>query len=359
MSRARSHKCLSVADWPLADREAWRIACDDSDEFSAGGIAGGWAPRSRQNAELAYGRLIGFLRRHQRLNAVDRVGQRLVLEDLQELGYELSSQLAPYTVRGIYSSLGMAVRAMDPSADRRILNQIAARLARTARSVRNISGNLLTPQELVAIGVAMMEEAESNVRHSWRRASIYRDGLLIMFMALCPLRPGAVSEMQLGTNLIVDGDKVVIRFPAQEKKKRRVEDVPVPKSVADRFRRYIALYRPMFPRPSPCHADAVWLSRNGLPLSRDSLSKRIKERTARRTGKRFTAHMFRHASASHIVDVAPEQARMVVGVLGHSGFRTAQQHYIKGQQLTAVRYYQRAVSDLQKRGRKKGGGCQP
>jgi integrase len=51
----------------------------------------------------------------------------------------------------------------------------------------------------------------------------------------------------------------------------------------------------------------------------------------RRTGKRFTAHMFRHACATYIVDVVPEQARMVVGALGHSGFRTGQRHYIKGQ----------------------------
>jgi site-specific recombinase XerC len=105
----------------------------------------------------------------------------------------------------------------------------------------------------------------------------------------------------------------------------------------------------MFPPPASHHADALWLSRNGFALDRDDISKRIKERLGRRTGKRFTAHMFRHASASYIVDAAPAQARMVVGVLGHSGFRTAQEHYIKGQQHTAVRDYQRAVTDLLKR----------
>ena len=103
---------------------------------------------------------------------------------------------------------------------------------------------------------------------------------------------------------------------------------------------------PTFPVPAPQHAQALWLSRSGRPLDRDSISKRIKERLGRRTGKRFTAHMFRHASASYIVEVAPAQARMVVGVLGHSGFRTAQDHYIKGQQHTAVRSYQEAIVDL-------------
>jgi hypothetical protein len=62
--------------------------------------------------------------------------------------------------------------------------------------------------------------------------------------------------------------------------------------------------------------------------------------------------MFRHACASYIVDIAPEQALMVAGVLGHAGFRTAQRHYIKGQQHIAVRKYQEAVRAVMRRGRR-------
>lgn len=91
---------------------------------------------------------------------------------------------------------------------------------------------------------------------------------------------------------------------------------------------------------------------NGNPLDRDGLSKRIKERLARRAGKRFSAHMFRHSGATYIVDTSPECALMVAGMLGHSGFRTAQHHYIKGQQHMAVVKYQEAAKDLIKRGRR-------
>jgi hypothetical protein len=213
MPGARSHKALPVAEWPDLDREAWRRASMSGDEFSVSGIAARWAPRSRENAELAYGRLLGFLLRRGHLRSAQSVGERLVLEELREFGYELSGQLAPYTVCGIFASLGMAIKAMDPTADRRHLNQIIARLGRTAKSVRDISGNLLRPTELKAIGVAMMDEAEKQSRLSWRRASLYRDGLLTMFMALCPLRPGAVSELRIGVNVIIDGDRVAVRLP--------------------------------------------------------------------------------------------------------------------------------------------------
>jgi integrase len=223
----------------------------------------------------------------------------------------------------------MAFKAMAPTANRSLLNRIDSRLSQTAKSVRDITGNLLSPKELVEIGTEMMDEAEAQTRHSWRRASLYRDGLLTMFMALCPLRAGAVSEMRLGYNVVIGRDGVSVRLPPAERKKRRLEDVPLPADLARRILRYISHYRGMFPAPEPEHADALWLSRNGLPLDRDDISKRIKERMGRRTGKRFTAHMFRHACATFIVDVVPELAH------------------------TAVRKYQGAVSDLLKRRRRR------
>jgi integrase len=353
MSAARSHKPLPVAEWPRTDRDAWSKATAAGDEFSDSGIAARWAPRTQQNAELAYGRLLGFLRGKRRLKPVRRVGERLVPDNLCRLGYELSSQLAPYTVLGIFASLGVAFKAMDPAADRRVLNTSISRLAQAVKSTRDISGNLLSPRELVAIGRSIMEEAEKQTRHSWRSASLYRDGLLTMFMALCPLRPGAVSEMQIGIHLIVEGGSVTVQLPPAERKKRRPEDVPFTDELARRFLRYLTHYRPMFPAPVPEHAQALWLSRNGLPLDRDKLSRRIKERIGSRSGKRFTAHMFRHPCATYIVDVAPERALMIAGVLGHAGFRTAQRHYIKGQQHMALIKYQEAVRHLTRRGRSK------
>jgi integrase len=341
------------------DYEAWKKANEPGDEFTESGIAARWAPRSRENAELAYGRLLGFLLRAGRLGTVQRVGERLVLDDLRDLGYELSRQLAPYTVRGVYSGLEMAFRAMDPGSDRRQLSQILARLTRAAKSVRDIRGNLLSPRELVAIGTGMMDEAETQAT-TWCQASLYRDGLLTMFMALCPLRAGAVSEMQIGLNIVVEDDRVIVRFPPAERKKRRIEDVPLPEALAKRFLRYMSHYRPMLQAPAPRHSNALWLSRRGAPLDRDYISTRFKKHLGRITGKRFTAHMFRHACATYIVDASPEKARMVVGVLGHTGFRTGQRHYIKGQQHAAVRKHQSAVADLMKRsarGSRKRGSC--
>jgi integrase len=161
------------------------------------------------------------------------------------------------------------------------------------------------------------------------------------------MRPGAVSEMRIGLNILVEKRRVTVRFPPEEQKKRRIEDVPLPEALAERFMRYIFYFRPMLQSSAfGQQSDALWLSRRGNPLDRDYISTRFKVHLGRRTGKRFTAHMFRHASATYIVEVAPEQARMVVGVLGHTSFKTGQRYYIKGQQHIALKKHQKAVAEL-------------
>lgn len=161
MTGAKSHRALPPREWPAIDREAWKKATAPGDEISGWGKAAAWAPRTRENAELAYGRFVGFLGRSHRLRTVSRVGERLVENDLCAFGYELSAVLAPYTVLGIFTSLNLAVKALDPDADRAVLNQIVSRLSQTATSVRDVGGNLVPPPVLVELGEAMMNEAEA------------------------------------------------------------------------------------------------------------------------------------------------------------------------------------------------------
>jgi integrase len=234
-----------------------------------------------------------------------------------------------------------------------VLKTIVSRLARTVRSVRDIAGNLIRPRDLIAIGVAMMDEAERSTEPSWRSARLYCDGLLIMFMALCPLRPGAVSEMRIGTHLVIDANGVTVCFPPVEGRKRRLEDVPLTEELARRILRYLGHFRAMLCVGGTQHPDAVWLTAYGNPLDMISLSKRVRYALKKRTRKNFSAHMFRHSAATFIADYAPQLARMIIGLLGHSGFRTAQDYYIKGQLHAATRTYQEFVADLTRRARPK------
>ena len=81
-------------------------------------------------------------------------------------------------------------------------------------------------------------------------------------------------------------------------------------------------------------------------MSADTLYERVTHHLWMRRGVKFSPHMFRHAAATFISDVVPQQALMIMGVLGHTQFRTAREHYIRGQQISAVRTYQSAVEDM-------------
>lgn len=160
MSATRSHPALPLDAWWATDQAAWMATIDAGDGIEPPGLAATWASRSCENAKLAHGRYSGFLYRNGRLRPVARVGERLVAEDLCAFGRELAAQLAPITVLGIFASLNMAIKAMDPTADRTVLKTIIARLERTAKGTRDIAGNLVSPRTLIAIATAMMDRAE-------------------------------------------------------------------------------------------------------------------------------------------------------------------------------------------------------
>jgi len=72
----------------------------------------------------------------------------------------------------------------------------------------------------------------------------------------------------------------------------------------------------------------------------------------KRSGKKFSFHMFRHAAATFIENVAPERSLMAAGVLHHADFRTTQKHYIRGQRTAAMRAYQACVRQIVRKARR-------
>ncbi len=190
-----------------------------------------------------------------------------------------------------------------------------------------------------------MQEAEvSQEKYVKRRAIRYRDGLLIAFLSLCPIRQKNMNGLRMGEHLRVGSDR--LNFSADEMKTRKRDfNVTLPEPLISCIKRYWDKYRPMIASPQS-DEEALWLTLQGTPMSGDTLHERITHHLSTRRGVRFSPHMFRHAAATFISDVAPRQALMIVGVLGHTQFRTARDHYIRGQQMSAVRSYQTAVLDM-------------
>lgn len=347
---AKSALPLPFKEWPPNDQKAWLEAIAIGDEYDPGGDGANWGLRSRENAFNSYGRYLAFLKRSGRLDIAATASDRVQASDICSFARELWSQLAPYSVIGVLGSLGSAFKALAPKTGREPINALIGRLERRAHSVRDIEANLISPRELDRIGVELMDEAEASTsrRMDWRFC-MFRDGLLVSFLANCPLRPGAVVDMRFGVHLIQENGTFRVHFPQLANHKRRIEDVPLPPQVASRFVRLSEFYYPAIAGAQDLRGQPVWLSCFGHPLDRVTLSKCLRERLRPETGKTFTAHMFRHAAATFIAEETPERALMIAAVLGHSGFRTAKKHYIKGQQIAQYKLYHELVAELRLR----------
>ena len=70
--------------------------------------------------------------------------------------------------------------------------------------------------------------------------------------------------------------------------------------------------------------------------------------TKRLTGVRVPPHFFRDAAATTLARMSPEAARLIRPILAHSGFRTAERHYIHARGIEAGRDYSALVARLRK-----------
>ncbi|GIW45112.1 MAG: tyrosine recombinase XerD [Candidatus Binatia bacterium] len=102
--------------------------------------------------------------------------------------------------------------------------------------------------------------------------------------------------------------------------KQRV--VPIGTYARDRVRTYLREVRPHLLKAKA--TNFVFLSRNGRPLRRTHVARRL-ELLARRVGlgKKLSPHALRHAFATHLVERGAD-LRAVQGMLGHANIGTTQ-----------------------------------
>jgi integrase/recombinase XerD len=343
---------LPVEQWPDLDRRAWAQAHTPSDYFTKGGFAANWSPATSALCEREYGRLLRFQVRSGTLRKVHRVGQRIAREeDLRPFIDWLRTSFAPLSVVTGLRQISQAVRAMDPGADRTLINRAAAALGRRAKPVRRIDHRLISPSQLWHLGTTMMDEAETSCLSDKHRAVLHRDGLLIAFLALCPLRRKNTQGLRNEHHLdIVRGSNRLI-IPAEEMKTRKRDfEVTLSEELVDRIRRHWTHYRPILAWRPGTDPTALWLTMRGTVMSYDTLYDRIRRILQERKGVQFSPHMFRHSAATFIAEVAPCQALIAVGVLGHTRFQTVRQHYIRGQGIKAFEMLQDEVAAIIARG---------
>jgi integrase len=174
----------------------------------------------------------------------------------------------------------------------------------------------------------------------------YRDGLMIAFLALCPVRLDNLANMQIGKHLRFEGALVRVAFAAQEMKGGRPLEFDWPDELRPALDFYLKRVHPVL-HDSQIGAP-LWpsLHRCKRQMGASGIYTRIMQVTAKHLGRSINPHMFRDAAATFIAETTPERALLAAGVLQHRNFQITRNHYIRGQQHQMLHRYQDAIDAL-------------
>jgi site-specific recombinase XerD len=356
---------LPLEAWPAADRRAWLAALAAGDVLEPGGAAAGWRPHSKRNAVQGWGHYLAWLARTGQLEGSEGPGERVTPERL--VGYIAALRArgnAPATVLGRVDMLALFLRAVDPGRDppdplRRLLVRLRAEVEGVGHP--NKRGRLQASHDLLALGRHLMQEAEARTGDlpPYRRAVLYRDGLMIALLAARPLRLKNFAALELDRHLVREGLGWRLVIPGAETKTRRPLDLPFPSALVPALERYLAVHRPVLAaRPGrgqgQAGAAALWLSLEGGPLSAGTLCHQVRQRTRAAFGRAVNPHLFRDCAATSLALEDPAHVRIAAQVLGHAAFATTEKHYNLAQGQQAATAWHETLDGLRRAGKGKG-----
>lgn len=339
---AISRACWPVEQWPVEDQQLWAKACAPQSLFEddGGGLAH-LAEISRFKYAKGWGRWIAFLACHA-ADALDltpaerctKANVRAYIDHLRGAGN------SDGTIVNRLGELMAVTAALDPAFDPRLLNRYIATLRSKARPVRSKS-HVRSANELVDLGVRLMAAATdpTNLDH----ALAYRDGLIIAFLILHPLRRRNLVNFELGKDLLRQGAGYMVSFEGSETKNGAPLELPLADVLVQPMNQYLDIWRPvLMARTGRWARDvgaSVWVSSDGSPLGQEGMSGRIELRTREAFGKAINPHAFRDASATTLTIADPCRVRSAAPLLGHRSLATTEKHYIQATGLEAQRSY--------------------
>jgi integrase len=204
---------------------------------------------------------------------------------------------------------------------------------------RRKAGRIVSPAVLLDLGNTMMEEGQAGTASDpVPAARLYRDGLVIAFLALIPLRRGNLVALEIGRQLTRSSGGWVVTIPGEEAKNHRPLVFTLPDALAAALDTYLAVHRPvLLARRRGGGTAGLWLGATGCPLSAIRVWRLVTGHTRQRLGVAVNPHLFRDCAATLLGDVDPANVLLAAPLLGHSDFRTTEGHYILAQTRGAFR----------------------
>jgi integrase len=349
LHRDPDRRCKTIEEWPAPDRDLWRAALCPGDLLEEGGSRAAYAKISNEKIVKGYGRWLTWLDRRGLLQPsaapADRISPARVRDYIADLERDNASQ----TLLARLQELGGAAAVMDPDRDWSWINRIASHIRARNKPARPKRPRVIGAGTLVDFGLALMAAAD-NESTPRRRATTYRDGLIIALLAMRPLRLRNLAGLVLGETVVFRGAEWWIEIPADETKTHEPIEMPWPEALLSQLQHYLAIHRPflagMRGRWSGPIGEALWLSSDGSQMTKIAIYDRVVARTRQGLGRAINPHLFRDCVATTLAIEDPEHVRIASRLLGHRTPSSAERFYNQAGSIEASRKMQAVLLSL-------------
>lgn len=240
-------------------------------------------------------------------------------------------------VDGVYRVVTAAAPDLDWSRHKRLLGALK-RLAKGGTPERK-RGRILSSRVLLKAGLDLAGPQAQATQNALQRALKQRDGTMVALLALMPIRLRALHELSLGTSVYVEEESITVALSEDMTKTGVPWEADISEPAATVFRTYLTETRPFLMARGKQMHDRLWVEKKGAPMQKSTLRLRIAETTLKQTGIRIPPHFFRHAAATTLARENTTASKLIRPVLAHSGFETAEKHYIQATTLDAGRAF--------------------
>jgi len=259
-----------MANWPAVDRKRWAAAFRGGDRFDESGCGAHLAMATRKARQESYARFLGFLAaNHPDLLSASpeaRIDQSIVAE---YVSWRSCSDIAIAIDLG---NLRGALKLICPNTDWSWLLAIVRRIEAVAPRQKP-KYHLVTSDRLYALGIELMDRAVADAdaaTRTWTAHALqYRDGLLIAFLALVPLRSRTLAALRTDRHLAKVGDFWELDIPAADTKTGYALDYQLSQEFSSRIDLYLERFRGLMPGAGK-HAG-LWPSRQNRSMCGDAI----------------------------------------------------------------------------------------
>lgn len=366
MPALRTYSSLKLAHWPASIRRLEDLRTADVGPFGNASPASRWAASTYRLHTYNLGCFLGWLKARQLLFPDTSLASAAIRETLIEYVEDMrSADLSSKTIAARLTAIRAVLGALSPEIEVDwLMNGIKLVYAEPSDR-RNTRLRVQHTADLIKLGMNLIRQGMVYPLQgpSLRQAENFRDGLIIVFMALVVPRIGTLPVMNVGEHLVRKGDTYRVHWQGTEMKGgRRGHQADLPEELGGLLSLYLEFHRPVLAGRSrspsqPSDSLPLWLHKRGKRMSQYVMYRMIISRTKAAFGVPVHPHAFRHSAGTTLLLERPDLVKILTPLLQHST-QQMRETYMLADRMEAGRRYGEMLAGRRRRARRRLGPSQ-